>query len=1444
MTTDSTIPASHVCILACDMPRRLAAAFLMEVCSWGSHVSRQAAAYLDRVELPESDALPAELPDHAVAEMARILAAHTVRTDPDLTALKEAVAANARLPLLIELVKLDQKLRWSRGTPVFLEWYIESLPQLRSPETLKDLLRSECLARRFFDRLPEFSEIASRFPDAAGTIDLLALSELISELEHSPVLFQSTRFELIRKLGEGGMGQVYEVFDREQQMRVALKTMTRSRPGDLYRFKQEFRSLADIVHPNLVRLHELVSDGRTWLYTMELVPGEDFRQWIRKQAPAPAALTAAARTLTVTAIMPETELLEPGGGMSSASFEPSKRAAETVDYDRLRDAVRQLVAGIHAVHQNGKLHRDLKPSNVLVQQDGRLVILDFGLVKEIHDPFGPASGGQVRHQIAGTLHYMSPEQAAGEHDELTPASDWYSAGVMLFEAITGTLPFSGSRSEVLRKKVEETAPRCSSLAPDTPADLDELCARLLSRAPEDRPDGVELIALTGGGVGVAPIESNEPALPFVGRRDYIRRLWDGLAVLDRFGAAIIHVHGPSGSGKSALIQQFLKEARAAGSTAVISGRCYEQESVPYKALDSLIDALVTFLIRLPQAECAQLVPPGITALASIFPVLRRVRSIDEMPVLTVPDPLELRRIAFQALNELLSAVSRQRRLILYIDDLQWGDSDSAALLADILGSSHPPRLLFLASYRPEQRLTSDCIRALPSPANQRSVAHVDELEVSPLAVEEAAELALAILGETGDNRAEAQRIATESGGLPFFVAELASQVRQNLVRTGSHKAFTELDLDEAIWNRIGSLAQEAQQLLGVAAVAGRPIPLRQLYQAARFDSGAPSAIETLRIGRLIRRSGHGLEGMIEPYHDRIRETVYSRLGADRKTAAHRELARSFRDLGADPETIALHFDGAGDRAEAATYFERAAERSSAALAFDRAAQLYGRVLDLRQADGEEARRLRALRADSLAKAGRGADAAREYLAAAEIIADDEAFRLRERAGYQFCISGLIAEGRETFLGVLKHLGLSLPASRKMAMAGLLRRRLWLMMRGLGFTERREQDVPRRVLDQIDLLWSVAGGLTVIDPIPAAALETQNLLLALKAGEPKRILRAMAWEASHVAMMGRWQAGTMNNLLNAAEGLARKEQTPYASAFLAMSRSVAAFFQMRPVDCQRHGDEAAAIFREHCAGAAWELDQSQTFAFWCCYFQGNLRELSHRLQGLLAGARERGSRLVESQVTTFGGVIVWLADDNPAEARRSLARVSDFWADVEYQVYHYTLATAYCEISLYEGKGVEAFDLVMADWPKIARALLLSVEVVWIYMRFLRSRTALLAAEQSPDPERYLAWVRKDIAKVRRARIGLAQGVAHQLEASLQFRSGDRAGAVENLGRAAEAFAEDGYFLYQRGCLHARARLMGAAGLDALAEQQQWWADEGVKNPLALSRVFTPGFRLA
>src|SRR5262249_32988990 len=252
----------------------------------------------------------------------------------------------------------------------------------------------------------------------------------------------TARFKVVRCLGAGGMGVVYEAYDHERQARVALKTLRSLSADALLNFKREFRDFLDLTHPNLISLGELFSEGRDWFFTMELVEGWDFLQHVR---PAPGG---AGRAPSFSSVSPSAPTVP--------EFRPRLRdpSLPPLDLGRRRGALAQLCEGLMALPAAGKVHRDIKPSNVLVTAEGRVVLLDYGLATEQAREAQLSSG-----DVVGTVEYMAPEQAAAR--PVGPPADWYAVGVMLYEALTNEVPFARAALEVLMNKqpVEPAPPR-------------------------------------------------------------------------------------------------------------------------------------------------------------------------------------------------------------------------------------------------------------------------------------------------------------------------------------------------------------------------------------------------------------------------------------------------------------------------------------------------------------------------------------------------------------------------------------------------------------------------------------------------------------------------------------------------------------------------------------------------------------------------------------------------------------------------------------------------------------------------------------------------------------------------------------------------------------------------------------------------------------------------
>jgi serine/threonine protein kinase len=248
---------------------------------------------------------------------------------------------------------------------------------------------------------------------------LLHLSPGAEPLFRTPLSRSNDRFDVVRRIGAGGMGVVYEAWDKQQRARVALKTLPGLDPRALYLFKNEFRFLADVSHPNLAALYELFSDEGQWYFTMEYVEGVHLLEHVQ---PGSQPGSLGPDTLTV---LPD-RVISDSADLPAARVATHSGTRALCDLDRLRSSLIQLTRALMALHGAGVMHRDLKPSNIKVTPEGRLVVLDFGLAAHTAARFGETT---EHSGVVGTIAYMSPEQAAG--GRVTEVADWYAVGVMV-----------------------------------------------------------------------------------------------------------------------------------------------------------------------------------------------------------------------------------------------------------------------------------------------------------------------------------------------------------------------------------------------------------------------------------------------------------------------------------------------------------------------------------------------------------------------------------------------------------------------------------------------------------------------------------------------------------------------------------------------------------------------------------------------------------------------------------------------------------------------------------------------------------------------------------------------------------------------------------------------------------------------------------------------------
>jgi serine/threonine-protein kinase len=252
------------------------------------------------------------------------------------------------------------------------------------------------------------------------------------------------RYQLIAPAGSGGMSVVYKAQDLALGRLVAVKVLHESLTSDdefLRRFQKEAHAVANLSHPNIVTVHDIGQDGRRYYIVMEYVEGWTLKQAIGRQGEIVGVPLALDRTLDLSV---------------------------------------QICGGIGYAHRSSLVHCDVKSQNVLVTRDGRVKVTDFGIARAMSETSLYQSG-----VVWGTPQYFSPEQAAGEPP--SPASDVYSIGVIIFEMLTGRLPFEAdSQTALALKHMRATPPRVSEINPAVPEQMEQIVSKVLSKEPSGR----------------------------------------------------------------------------------------------------------------------------------------------------------------------------------------------------------------------------------------------------------------------------------------------------------------------------------------------------------------------------------------------------------------------------------------------------------------------------------------------------------------------------------------------------------------------------------------------------------------------------------------------------------------------------------------------------------------------------------------------------------------------------------------------------------------------------------------------------------------------------------------------------------------------------------------------------------------------------------------------
>lgn len=1270
------------------------------------------------------------------------------------------------------------------------------------------------------------------------------------------------RYRIVRELGRGGMGAVFAAVDEQRGATVALKALLRVTARSILAFKREFRSLQNLTHTNLVQLHELaVADG-IWFFTMEFVDGRDLLAYLR--GPRAVDSTELDEMASAATLVPDDDDVGWDATTLPAVAMPADlpTPATSADEERVRAVFAQVADALCALHDAGKVHRDIKPTNVMVTADGRVVVLDFGLIFEIA---GDAHGaGQL--DGAGTPAFMAPEQAKGS---VTPAADWYSVGAMLFRVLTGRLPFSAATPiDLLVVKQSFTPPHPRKFMPDVPEKLADLCHAMLAVKPEDRPSGAEIVLRLGGAASssaapATPVSSGAElnseradCPPFVGREAELATLRAAYRELLTGRSATVFVHGESGFGKSALIRHFVESVRReSADVVVLTGRCRERESIPYKALDGVVDDLSGFMRQLPAEVAEALVPRHAFLLTRVFPVLGQVQAMAEAPASerTSEDPQLMVRHAFAALRELLCRLAERQPLIIVIDDLQWTDRDSAFLLEALLDQPDEPAMLLLGSRRTSRESEgADGRVAGESLFEQMSLPDdVRHVELGPLRPDRASELAKVLLKRmAGDSlqAALAAGIADDAAGHPMYIGELVRYACR-VPEADNRRAH----LDSVIWERVCALAPEAQTLVELVALAGAPLTETLLLQASGVaPEDASRAFVHLRAAQLIRSWTAGEIARIEPYHDRVRESVQEHLPVSERRALHARLVTAMENSQsmAQSPLLVRHLERAGEFVRAAQLAQILAVQFSEQLAFDRSAALYGTALRLGEYDSERSRELRLALADALGNAGRGPEAAELCRVVAEEFAgedSDTAFAtrldLRGKEAMYWLLSGHVEEGTRSLREAMAEAGIAYPKSPRRAMLSILWHRARLRVRGLKFTARSREEISPRERSRLDMYFYAGVGLSRIDYLRGADFIIRALLYALKVGDTARISRFLSYDACYRIFAGPDQFKRGRELYAEARRITG-ETKPDASVIWA--QSVGHFMQGHSLKAIELCDQAAAVARDIIGDDQTSTDAFLNLVILRSFVPGSkinaynhigmLPELTRASAPFRLAARRNKDRYSEFHGRCFQQILL-LARDERRAARVSIEDNSWTPPTEGYHFLHLLWATySLAPTALYLGDR-EIMAAVLSELNTLIRSSLRYIVLGRLDMEWRACRLRLILSATAGDTTEALKVARRTLRRMKKQTHPWVLTLMPSLRASIAHCEGHTDDVITHL-REAAAQAEVADMLLLSACFRYRLGefVGGAEGRELVAAAESWMVAQGVVNPARMANL--------
>ncbi|OLB77083.1 MAG: hypothetical protein AUI14_17195 [Actinobacteria bacterium 13_2_20CM_2_71_6] len=697
--------------------------------------------------------------------------------------------------------------------------------------------------------------------------------------------------ECLDELGRGARTAVYRARrdGREYAVKV-LRSVGDQR--EAVAFRREAALLASLDHPGLARVHDVGEAAGHPYLIMDLVAGRPLAEVLRQEGQLDEARAA-------------------------------RIGAEVAD-------------ALAAAHRAGLVHRDVKPDNIMIGPDGRARVIDFG--------FAARTGDDVADVAVGTFAYSAPEQTGMLRRAVDGRADLYALGVVLFECLTGTLPFVATETgELIRMHLAVPAPDVQTARPAVSAALAAVLAALLAKDPDDRyQSGAglrrDLLRVAAGESDAFPLSTGVTRAvdedDLVGRDDQRARLvgrWQRVG--QGRGGGVVLVEGPPGAGKSRLVRELTGTVAASGGL-VLYGRCGAGEALPLAPLRAAVDGYVHAVERLddPARHLAEERLRAATGHAAgnaaglLTPLSPGLSRLLRSPALPGHD--DQRQFVDAVAAFLVALAGGAGGAVLHLDDVQWWDEATRQVVRRLVPLLADSALLVVVTARDDPQLDGFVADVAAGCDLRLALAPLDEAAVGRLVAGR--------LGPLTVSPALVTRLAARGGGNPLAVGEyIRALIDTGLVRpswgewvldeSGLDALALPEDIMTLVLRRVDGLGAQARRMLTVAAVAGR-----------RFSPDLVAAVSGVAADEVERAFVEAAtHQLIEPadgggyvfLHDRIQEALLSDVDDIEQRRLHRRIAEEL-DRAGTGQVYALarhHLRGEPERAP-----ERAVAAAAAA----------------------------------------------------------------------------------------------------------------------------------------------------------------------------------------------------------------------------------------------------------------------------------------------------------------------------------------------------------------------------------------------------------------------------------------------------------------------------------------------------------------------------------